>query len=1284
MSSFGIGHSSYRGNHSSYRVGHNTNHVNHGSHRVGHSSNHVNHGSHRINHSSIRVKHAGVFIILAFLITLTCGNAGYAQERKTEIPILADIPVIGALFQWQELPKDDALALEKAKIFETVERDYVKALEAYQAIAERQSLKPELRERAELGATRCMMKLGQYAEAQSFLQAMTGRELSDDAKAKAKEYLASIRRLSTGEKRPFSSSVDSLVWQLLEAASGTDEKRAESARWEIVKMGPLAVPVLKEAALSPEYYRSVNAFRLLVEGGGEEAIDFLETCAKNPDPALRKRCLDGLITIYVGGRMLPVAMKFLEAEEDVIRIEAVRYFMKYSEDFIQASGKQQEEAVRILGEYGVSDNKDLQYRSFRCLHGIVADNIDYLKERLPAQGDDGFPLAMIAEIIESKLKEFRNKKLLDNYEFDIRETALGLALTLGGIEGYESFLDEVAGFWPLEQHYSLVAAWRSGPKALGAIVQQTVESESPEHLKYILRSCPVESFRNLPEGLQNRFLREAAKRSTDIWRGSEKSIFPFIVTENAPPSGWSAFVGGLLESPNDDNRRRYLLRVEACSDPMDPDCFRTLCKWASHPDEKTRSLVVNFVWHQVKEGRMDPGPKGALEVYEHYIEAVPGPIEVRKGEKRDQIIYTPEEVVKLLSRLTNFCHISAPGLKDWILKQQKPGYLEAVASYATLMYELVQYDRTIALDLWPRVSPLAREVIFNSLDNSLNLNSPSNDWLIPLFKDWTLDPNWKVQNIWSFIYMLYSLRSSELLDRVREAALLMMDRPELQSSMTYGKMSELLWMFPPESDAALEVIPLWQQKLGEVTRGYDPPGIEYIVLASRRNLRSALEWLAGDCEPSFKSDVIDGLCSAIADSAKSTAIPESLHLNEELIKAWPNLDEKIRDEFLGTLDSKRTDTANALKDFFLFLLTNPETRTDRRHLAYAYLLWSHEADVVDPLLAYIKELKLGEVNGARKNIGEFNPAVVKKTSGILSERGHDIYRWRRYLVESLTAEAGQRFCRGILELPVEHPLVTAAAAEVLEISNDDQLDLARKTFQKPWSDETRAELLGAMVSYWLGEGKPEALRALGVGEETLETPDHIIEYLTNALNGRYSRSDDFTLEKKAISLIARYEVKELMTHVGRLAVGHTSGDVREHAIRLLGHLRDPEVVPFLLEGLKDSYGTNHEFAKQYLDRMREYEEQKRAWQAFLGDEVGAVPASPGAELIKMLNHESLEVRLAVIKSLGALRDPWTLPILVKLMAESASEEEKKAAKDAVDAITADPKESKGGFLFGDI
>ena len=68
---------------------------------------------------------------------------------------------------------DPAAAFEKARILETVDGEYEKALEAYAALRKRHTGRDaSILEKAELGSVRCLIKLGKKAEASALLEEM--------------------------------------------------------------------------------------------------------------------------------------------------------------------------------------------------------------------------------------------------------------------------------------------------------------------------------------------------------------------------------------------------------------------------------------------------------------------------------------------------------------------------------------------------------------------------------------------------------------------------------------------------------------------------------------------------------------------------------------------------------------------------------------------------------------------------------------------------------------------------------------------------------------------------------------------------------------------------------------------------------------------------------------------------------------------------------------------------------------------------------------------------------
>jgi len=183
----------------------------------------------------------------------------------------------------------------------------------------------------------------------------------------------------------------------------------------------------------------------------------------------------------------------------------------------------------------------------------------------------------------------------------------------------------------------------------------------------------------------------------------------------------------------------------------------------------------------------------------------------------------------------------------------------------------------------------------------------------------------------------------------------------------------------------------------------------------------------------------------------------------------------------------------------------------------------------------------------------------------------------------------------------------------------------------------------------------------------MPVPEKAVMLLNEALEDESSGRTFSGQFDAALAIIGEYRIESMVPQVCRIALENHSYKWKELAVNCLDKLQGRERVPTLIECLKDPHPKVRDRASAILNRMREYEEQKRAWEGLLGEGVGAGAPTPAAALVAMLESEDIEVRLAAIRSLGRLADPNTLPVLVKIMAEG-TDEEKTAAKTAVDAI----------------
>ena len=126
---------------------------------------------------------------------------------------------------------------------------------------------------------------------------------------------------------------------------------------------------------------------------------------------------------------------------------------------------------------------------------------------------------------------------------------------------------------------------------------------------------------------------------------------------------------------------------------------------------------------------------------------------------------------------------------------------------------------------------------------------------------------------------------------------------------------------------------------------------------------------------------------------------------------------------------------------------------------------------------------------------------------------------------------------------------------------------------------------------------------------------------------------------KIASLVWRRTPTILPSHL-RVTLLNRNERSRKRFVRnadeALKHFPIQETAPYLLECLKDTDSRARDHAKTTLDRMREYEEQKRVWESLLGDKEGSKKTKSTADaLIELLKSKDPESRLLAIKALAS-------------------------------------------------
>lgn len=129
----------------------------------------------------------------------------------------------------------------------------------------------------------------------------------------------------------------------------------------------------------------------------------------------------------------------------------------------------------------------------------------------------------------------------------------------------------------------------------------------------------------------------------------------------------------------------------------------------------------------------------------------------------------------------------------------------------------------------------------------------------------------------------------------------------------------------------------------------------------------------------------------------------------------------------------------------------------------------------------------------------------------------------------------------------------------------------------------------------------------------------------------------------------------------------SGGGIRTLACQMLAHRLDAKAVPALLNVLGDGNEAVRTAAKEALEQIRFYHDEKARWERFFnGQEVSMVGAAQRL-LQQAAPDQPLAQRLLAIRSLGTLGTPEVLPFLIDWIAQG-SPEVGLAAKKAMDQI----------------
>lgn len=1196
------------------------------------------------------------FLLIAFFLP-PLAPAGQPEAAPVESTALA--------------MNDEAAQLAQARVVETVKRDYKRAFELYTALAGK-SADPETLESAGLGKARCLVKLGEYADAAEQLLVMQKCDLSESGKKAVLNLLATTQRLSGGNRSGAASSVDNLVWQLLDAAAGESEERAALAVKEIEGMGALASPVVKEAALHREYFRSVAAFSILCRIDDSEVKEFLHSCAGSNDPALRKRCLDGL-----AGSKKPtpgafgMLLRYFDDEEKALRHAALRFFdAKYSYVHGKVEGGLAPYVERIRA-FAAGPDADPKEAAFQCALHIVTS------EYREPKGDKA--VEKLDSVARAKLGSYWPlRKGTDGTYVGLRD-AIWITTMLGERYERQDLLREVARFWPIRKGANNRRTPNNEPDSCLMTATRLLDAGSLEEVVGELLKggdefgifkfgycASFDAFSRLSDETQQRFMAAWGRSSVNYARSllRPNDSIQYSISRWRPAT-WAVLVESLLRNEDVNFRRDTLDDIRDCPDPRDPACFDAICRWIAHEDGRTRSHGYQLVGKMIENGQLDMGIMGGLGMINRGLATIEGPLQVAISRSAQPVItpaFAGEHIRFWCNLLRNGNELNALG--EWLLGQSIPGWHDAVMELGNSLVpldQIIRSDRSFVERIWPKLGARGKELLFTRVFYCFgkSFRSTKPEWLVPLLLDLEFSAKWEHSGRGNLASALYYLDEPALDPLVVDVVTAVLDAPESLAKGALGRVIELMGKRAHESPMVFDLVPLLFQKVNVREINNYNFSLAGLAWRSSETLRRSLEWLAGKHPLSFKNKVVGAFDSSRQSPShvlRHLARMKSLGFSESLRAAWPGMGNEIRASLVQNLCFHRAPV-HACSSFFVSLLEDGTTDPAIRHLAAATCLVYAVNDSVEAVLAYLEEIEPGQGDIALKGGGETAAVLADMTSDHLRTLFQDRNFQSGFCQFGWTQR--QRLCLGLLSMPTEHPGLRNEAARLMRVSSESELAVALDALGKSLKPEGRGILFKNALSFMLSSSNP--------GEANHQ---QAIDLLTRALDGKESGGMADDCEPMAVELVEKYRLASLLPLVGKVAVHHSSVKQRRGAVACLGIFMDRQAVPFLMECLKDSDPEVRKEAQGHLERIHWYEEQKRVWQAFLADPDGVGGhESPAAALVAMLDSDDAEVRLLTIKSLGKLGEPAALPVLLKIVDEGQPEE-REAAKAAVEAICA--------------
>jgi HEAT repeat protein len=191
-----------------------------------------------------------------------------------------------------------------------------------------------------------------------------------------------------------------------------------------------------------------------------------------------------------------------------------------------------------------------------------------------------------------------------------------------------------------------------------------------------------------------------------------------------------------------------------------------------------------------------------------------------------------------------------------------------------------------------------------------------------------------------------------------------------------------------------------------------------------------------------------------------------------------------------------------------------------------------------------------------------------------------------------------------------------------------------------------------------GDTKYNAVNSLQVGR-------HYSQKAVDAV-GKLLKSESSALRSAACIYFANWKQRESIPYL-RAFLKDPDPNNRGVACEAIGLFMSEDPVPDLLELLADSNEVVRKSAKDVLERIRFYNEEKRRWQDWKA-RGGESQAEGIAKLFAMLDDKDSAVRLAAIDSLGSMKAKEALPRLVERLKAASPGPERDALQKSISKI----------------